>query len=481
MKKFLPVATLFFVSLFLLLTRLGTFPFKDYDEATYALVAAEMADSGEMIFLTHNGLPWLDKPPLLFWMMMPVITLFGFSEFALRIPGALMGLGTIFLTYAFAKALTKNQRIALLAAAILAVTSQFVYSAREVRLDVPAAFGILLAVYGFYRGWQNRRWYLCMGFGIAATILFKSTFVVFIPMICLLFAAFFRQWFWLKEPLFWLGGLSGFGLAAPWHILQWQAFGDQFVSSYLARNSYARYLDPILGARNAGPLYFFIMAGKIVEPWFLLFFSALAWLCAFGKRIRDFQTTKTAWALASTVGAVVLLLSFSQSKLFSYFDPIYPFVAIFLAIVVVLWHAHYPAQQKKIRFGIIACLVLGFFNTLWQIAEIRGWPRKEIGEYAVAKDEEAIARALTRQTSSAKLYTLFHDSWDTIRFYSRDRREPIEIRVLEKNVDPEVFFLLIPNHILEIIDVSPAILERSSIFYQGEALTLYLIDKKDHI
>ena len=461
----------------LLLSGLGRFALKDYDEATYALVSAEMAESGNYLYLTHNGNPWLDKPPLLFWLIGASISVFGFNEFSLRLPGALIGLATVVLTYALARSLTGNRNIALLSAGILLATSQFIYSARELRFDVPVGFGILLAVYSFFRSRQKPLWYIGVGAGLAAAILFKSIFAVFIPLLILIFSFVYHDWRWLRQPLFWLSVGGGLLLVLPWHLLQYRAYGDTFVNTYLGRHGFARYTDPFLGARNASPAYFFVLAGKVVEPWFALFCFGSLWFI-FRRQTKTMRESKLYQPILATLlssVAIIGVLSFSKSKLFYYFDPVYPFLAIFIGLMLVFWREKMTRFSPK-TYALIISLVLlfGLTNTVWQVAEIRGWPRGA-GEYALTGEEREVSRILNKQTASSKLYTMLHFYWDTIRFYTRDRAVPIEINALGETIDADAFFLLIPTVVLKSIEIHPLIRELLETVFDGEHLTLFMV------
>lgn len=463
---------IFFAAAGLFLTRLGHFPFKDYDEATYALVSAEMVESGYYIHFTHDRSPWIDKPPLLFWLIGGSVHILGFNEFALRLPEALIGIASIFLTYAFARSLTNNKTVAFLSACILLTTSQFVYSAREVRFDVPVSCAILFALYSFFRGWQKPLWYAGMGISIAAAILFKSTFVVFIPILILIFSFTYHEWKWLKQPSFWLSIFGGLLLAAPWHIAQYHTYGSAFLQTYLGLNGLRRYTDPFLGGANASPIYFFRIATKLIEPWFAVFSLGLLWVVVQRKKLRTWKWYQPLAATLLSVMVIVGFLSFSKSKLFYYFDPIYPFFAIFIGLLFMLWREKTSWSSKKISITITCLLLLGLANTLWQITEFRSWPVG--GEYGVAEDEREVSAILNKQTESAKLYTLFHPLWDTIHFYTRKRAEPIQFDTFTKGTaDSSAFFLLIPTADLEVVEMGPALSARLETAFNGKQLTLF--------
>lgn len=76
----------------LLLTRLGDHGLRG-DEGFYGLVVADLLSSEDGPRLTLEGEPFLNKPPLAFWLMALSASLSTLDEHALRLPGALVSLG----------------------------------------------------------------------------------------------------------------------------------------------------------------------------------------------------------------------------------------------------------------------------------------------------------------------------------------------------------------------------------------------------
>ena len=72
-----------------LLATLGWRPLLLPDEGRYANVAREML-AGDLLVPTLNGLPFLHKPPLFYWLDMAAMQLFGLNAFAARM-GAMLG------------------------------------------------------------------------------------------------------------------------------------------------------------------------------------------------------------------------------------------------------------------------------------------------------------------------------------------------------------------------------------------------------
>src|SRR5712692_7836746 len=78
---------------------LGSLPLVGPDEPRYAEVAREMLARRDLITPTLGGMPWFEKPPLLYWFMMVGYRIFGVTEYAARLGPALCGLLTAVFVY----------------------------------------------------------------------------------------------------------------------------------------------------------------------------------------------------------------------------------------------------------------------------------------------------------------------------------------------------------------------------------------------
>ncbi|TMA49560.1 MAG: dolichol-phosphate mannosyltransferase, partial [Deltaproteobacteria bacterium] len=65
--------------------RLGAWPLFDPDEGRNAEVAREMLAGGDWTVPHFNGLPYLDKPVLFFWLVAGAFRLLGVGETAARL------------------------------------------------------------------------------------------------------------------------------------------------------------------------------------------------------------------------------------------------------------------------------------------------------------------------------------------------------------------------------------------------------------
>src|SRR5579864_7807694 len=71
---------------------IGTHPLFTPDEGRYSEVAREMVVSGDYITPRLNGVAFLDKPALYYWLQAIAIHFFGLKEWTLRLWPALMGI-----------------------------------------------------------------------------------------------------------------------------------------------------------------------------------------------------------------------------------------------------------------------------------------------------------------------------------------------------------------------------------------------------
>ncbi|MBM3791021.1 MAG: phospholipid carrier-dependent glycosyltransferase, partial [Acidobacteria bacterium] len=75
-----------------LLFRLGDLPFTGADEPRYARIAEEMHLEGRWVTPVLQGLPWLEKPPLYYWITIALYSVFGIGETTARMGPALCAL-----------------------------------------------------------------------------------------------------------------------------------------------------------------------------------------------------------------------------------------------------------------------------------------------------------------------------------------------------------------------------------------------------
>ena len=145
------LACLVVLSALTLLPGLGSSGRLTYHEAFVAQGAREILDSGDWGYPTIGGLPWLEKPPLPWWLVAALgHCAGGVNETVARLPSALAATGLV-LGVAVLAARHYGPGIGLLAGAIQATTVWTVMRGRLAEADILLACLITWAIVAFDR------------------------------------------------------------------------------------------------------------------------------------------------------------------------------------------------------------------------------------------------------------------------------------------------------------------------------------------
>jgi 4-amino-4-deoxy-L-arabinose transferase-like glycosyltransferase len=211
------------------LAALFTPPLLDDADANHAEAAQHIAESGDWVTLKINGIRYLEKPPLPYWIDAALYRVFGENSFATHLPNSLALLGCVWIAWLWANRAWGARAAYYSALAILTAIGPFLYT----RFAIPEAllsFFFLVALYCFLTGMESRRpWrFYVMWAALALATLTKGLIApVFfagaaIPL--MLLSGQWRRWLQYKP----FSGLLLFLLiAAPWHILAGLANPDQ--------------------------------------------------------------------------------------------------------------------------------------------------------------------------------------------------------------------------------------------------------------
>jgi len=116
-----------------LLSNLG-YSFFEPDETRYSQIALNMHETGNLLVPKLDGQPYLDKPPLLYWLSEISYRFMGVNEFAARLPTALAALLTVLTTYILGRRLL-GDRGAAIGATLLLLSTGFFFASRFVMMD----------------------------------------------------------------------------------------------------------------------------------------------------------------------------------------------------------------------------------------------------------------------------------------------------------------------------------------------------------
>lgn len=134
------------------------------------------------------------KPGLYFYFVMPSIAILGLNEWAVRIPSALFGIGTVILIYFLSKEIFKNNWIAICSSFLLAICPWAIHFSRGGWESNAATFFITLGIWLFIKG-LNSKWFLfwSMVSFLASMYTYQSPRLVMPIMGCILFILYKRN------------------------------------------------------------------------------------------------------------------------------------------------------------------------------------------------------------------------------------------------------------------------------------------------
>jgi 4-amino-4-deoxy-L-arabinose transferase-like glycosyltransferase len=208
---------------------LFTPPLLDDADASHAEAAQHMAESGDWVTLKINGIRYLEKPPLPYWIDAALYRVFGQNVFATHLPNALAILACAGLVWLWAGRAWGRRAALYSALGVLTSIGPFLFT----RFAIPEAllsFFFLLALYCFLTGMESHRpaRFYTMWVALALATLTKGliapVFFAAAAIPLLLLSGQWRRWLQFKP---FSGLLLYLAITAPWHILAGLANPDQ--------------------------------------------------------------------------------------------------------------------------------------------------------------------------------------------------------------------------------------------------------------
>ncbi|HLW66235.1 MAG TPA: glycosyltransferase, partial [Gemmataceae bacterium] len=120
-------------------------PLLEPEEGRYAEIPRQMLVENHWLVPTLHGQPYLDKPPLLYWLVMTSYSLFGVHDWSARLVPGLAGFLTIAVSYFWARK-TVGHRAAILGSGMLCLAAEFVYYGRMLTMNGPLALFVTAAL-----------------------------------------------------------------------------------------------------------------------------------------------------------------------------------------------------------------------------------------------------------------------------------------------------------------------------------------------
>jgi 4-amino-4-deoxy-L-arabinose transferase-like glycosyltransferase len=268
-------ACLFFIGL-------GRLPLIEPDEGRNAEVSREMIVTHDWITPHYDGLPYLDKPTVLFWMIAGSFRVFGITEWSARFPEGLAALATVLLVWLMGKRMF-DERTGMIAGIILATSPLFFVFARTVIFDMPLTFFVTASLLCVFL--NSRTGYASRGLDAAAFAsmgvgtLTKGPVAFLLPLITLFVYHAVAGKFRDMRKIHWvLGWFVLLAVTLPWFI-DVSVRNPDFPKYAFWDESLLRFTTGAHMHRSNGILYYIPVYLAGFFPWsFFLLFAGWKWI-----------------------------------------------------------------------------------------------------------------------------------------------------------------------------------------------------------
>jgi 4-amino-4-deoxy-L-arabinose transferase-like glycosyltransferase len=329
------------------------------DEGRYSEVAREMIVTGDYVTPRLNGVVFLDKPIMYYWLQASAMLMFGIKEWALRFWPALAGVLGCLMTYVAGRMLF-NRRSGIIASIVLASSPLYYGAAHYANLDLEVAVFISISLMSFIVAIQSaskhiRDIFLITAYvfaGIAA--LTKGLIGIAFPgMIIGIWIILSGRWDTFKKMHLFLGLSLFTAIALPWYILVQKA-NPEFFQFFFVKQQVSRFLTTeAFNNRTPGWFYVPIVLGGLF-PWCIFVIQAVAQNLKLAWKDRKNHSTEL--YLLIWLILIFTFFSFPKSKTVGYILPIFPALALLIgSYLSTCW----DKMTKGVFRGLLAFLALG--------------------------------------------------------------------------------------------------------------------------
>jgi 4-amino-4-deoxy-L-arabinose transferase-like glycosyltransferase len=345
----------------------------DDADSEHAQIGREMLARHDFVTMHVNGVRYLDKAPLPYWITAGSYAIFGVSEFSARLPLTLFALGSLLVVFWLGREMAGEQAGFFSALVLGTAIGPYIYTRFEIP-DIMVGFWLIITVYLFWRTLDqpNPSRVVCWSIGIvtACNVLTKGLIGVVFPVAII---GGYLLLTWNLRHLLRLRLVSTtivfLAAAAPWHVLATirnpaQGESKGFFWFYFINEQIYRYLN-LRVPRDYDKVPFLIFWGLILVwlfPWTFFLLSSLRQVPLNPRRWHERLDKESRAALLLAVWALAILVFFSFSTRQEYYVlPSLPALALLCGLWLNREEASEPGSPLR-RSGLrssLAMLVLG--------------------------------------------------------------------------------------------------------------------------
>jgi 4-amino-4-deoxy-L-arabinose transferase-like glycosyltransferase len=352
-------------------------PLMNEDASHHANIALHMVKTHNYVNLVDdNGLDYLDKPHLHFWLSALSFNLFGVNTIAYKIPALLATILGLFSTYRLGK-LLYNRNAGILAAVMYASAQAQFLANNDVRMDALLTGSIVFATWQLVELAYLVRWYnyVFAALGLAMAFTTKGMIGFVMPCVALFFLLLYRRnwkimfnWRWLLVFVLWLVFIAP---CVYCYYLQYDLHPEKVVRGMtnvsgvkfiLWQQNFERLDGKHWGKGHKD--YFFFFHTLL---WAFLPFCLLTYI-AFFDRVTFFIKNRFKYVQHHellTVGTIIIIfaiISSSGYQLPHYLNVLFPFFALITAGLII---SRFEADKQhslnlylKIQYLVIAIVTI---------------------------------------------------------------------------------------------------------------------------
>lgn len=311
------------------------------DEPRIAGIATEIAVYGNWVQPRLNGSPFLETPPLFFWLDATSIKIFGQTIFAAKLPAALAAIGGVIAVFLLVRNMGYSGFTAMICGGLLATSAQYWNNGRKCMTDILLCAFIIFAMMAFQRlteaeGFRRqKKWFLLYTVFLSGALMSKSLIGLAIPASALFFWLLIdniyiskkftmASWFYLFA-----GAALAFVPLAIWLWLLYCAHGYEAVYTVVWTNNFGRFLGS--HAEHVEPFYYYLKKlPEQLQPWTILLPFALIFHLIQMKTARNRNSLfMLCWLLIPYI-----LLSLAAGKRQVYILPLYAAEAMMIGTCI---------------------------------------------------------------------------------------------------------------------------------------------------
>lgn len=264
------IAVLFILSFILLSIGSSLLPVTDPVESNYALTAKEMVLSGNWMSPQIYGVFWFDKPIMIYWLLSVSYSIFGFTNFASRLPSIIFGAISVPLLYYYVSHILKDKQIAFYSGIMLLTSFEFWLISHGIITDAVLLMFTIPTLFSAYIGIKNNNIkHMLIAYGAAGfACLTKGPVGLVLPgLFLLIWCGLMRSSVYLKRCFPWQGIILFLIVVLPWYGGMYLIHGQDFINGFLGIHNVLRATSSEHPSDNHWYYYLVVLPLSLL-PWF---------------------------------------------------------------------------------------------------------------------------------------------------------------------------------------------------------------------